>query len=176
MARREPTCGGARLAAAIDRGLVLFEGAAIAILLVALVISVFVQVLSRYIVNVSNPWTEESARYFFVWVSMLGAALGVQRGSHFGFDALVRRLPPPGERVARLAALGVVLGMAGLIAFQGWRLVELGASETGPATDVPMPWVYAAVPLGGVLIMIHVALSAWRAGPEKADRGDDARC
>lgn len=157
--RKEAISGLAKIAAAIDRGLVLFEGTVIVILLLGLIISVFLQVISRYIANMSNPWTEETARYLFVWVSMMGAALGVQRHSHFGFDAIVRSLPALGKNAARIAGLVLVLGMAGVIVVQGWRLVELGASETGPATNVPMPWVYAAIPVGGVLITVHIILS-----------------
>lgn len=149
----------ARAAGSANRALVLFESTAIVLLLVALVIAVFTQVVSRYIINVSNSWTEESARYFFVWVSMLGAALGVQRHSHFGFDAVVRGLPPLGKRLAGVAAFLVTFGMAGLLVVQGWRLMELGRLETGSATEVPMPWIYAAIPVGGLLIMMHLVLS-----------------
>lgn len=168
---RGPT---ARLAAAVHRGLVLLEGALLVALLAALIAAVAVQVVSRYLLPVSAPWTEEAARYCFVWVSMLGAALGVRRGSHFGFDAVVRRLPAPLQRGVRAAALGVTAATAALIAVQGWRLLALGASETGPATGVPMPWVYAAIPAGGALILLHLGLGLLgaepRAGAEALDR------
>lgn len=161
MPRRRTTSTVARIASRINQALVVIESALILVLLVALVVSVFTQVASRYVLNISSPWTEEAARYFFVWVSMLGASLGVQRHSHFGFDAVVRKLPPLAHRVAKTAALLVVLGMSTLILVQGWKLVELGRLETGSATNLPMVWVYGAIPVGGVLIVMHLVLSVF---------------
>lgn len=176
VSRGAATSNIAKIADGIDRFLVLFESTVIAILLVALVIAVLVQVLSRYVINVSNPWTEESARYFFVWVSMMGAALGVQRHSHFGFDAVVRSLPPLGRKAAGIAALAVTFAMAGLIAMQGWKLMELGESEIGAGTNVPLPWVYAAIPAGGILIMLHIVLSLLKKEPQEGGGNGGHTC
>jgi TRAP-type C4-dicarboxylate transport system permease small subunit len=174
--RSKGTSQTVRIAAAIDRILMLIEGTAIVVLLLALIVSVLVQVISRYIMNVSSPWTEEFARYFFIWVSMLGAALGVQRGSHFGFDAVVKALPPWGRTLSWLMATAAAGGMAGVITAQGWRLVILGTSDTGPATNVPMPLVYAAIPVGGALMVAHILLSLFRAKDNPIREGGGRTC
>jgi TRAP-type C4-dicarboxylate transport system permease small subunit len=174
--RSKGTSQTVRIAATIDRILMLIEGTAIVVLLLALIVSVLVQVISRYIMNVSSPWTEEFARYFFIWVSMMGAALGVQRGSHFGFDAVVKALPPWGRTLSWLMVTAAAGGMAGVITAQGWRLVILGTSDTGPATNVPMPLVYAAIPVGGALMVAHILLSLFRAKDHPAQEGGGRTC
>ena len=58
------------------------------------------QVLTRYVLQHPAAWPEEAARYLFVWVALLGAALGVDRGVHFSLDLLTSRLPEPGRAPA----------------------------------------------------------------------------
>jgi TRAP-type C4-dicarboxylate transport system permease small subunit len=55
---------------------------------------VFGQVFFRYVLNQPSPWTEELARYLFIWISMIGAAYGVKQQSHFGFEMLVKKMSP----------------------------------------------------------------------------------
>lgn len=67
---------------------------AIIILLVTLLTAVtFTQVVTRYVLGDSLIWSEEAARYLFVWVSMIGAALALREGGHFGLDLLIRPMP-----------------------------------------------------------------------------------
>jgi TRAP-type transport system small permease protein len=152
----------------VSAGIVFVEVTAISVIFAFMVYAVFTQVVTRYVLDEPSPWTEESARYGFVWLSMLGAALGVRRQSHFGFDVAVRALPVPLANVAGKIASAIIFSMVALLAWQGWKLMQLESFSTGPATNVPMIWIYAAIPTGSVLIMAHIILEFLGAKPERA--------
>jgi len=64
-----------------------------AMFLAGTVLIVAVQVICRYILKVSLPWSEEFSRYLFIWGTFLGAAVAFARDSHIRIDSLSRRLP-----------------------------------------------------------------------------------
>lgn len=131
-------------------------GQLLALLMLALVASVAWQVLSRYLLAVPAPWTEELARFLLIWIGLLGAAYAYRTGSHIGFDLLSNRLGAPVSRlrVMRLthavcllfAVLVLVIG-GGALMLLTWELRQYSA-----AMGVPVALVYAALPLSGLLI------------------------
>jgi TRAP-type C4-dicarboxylate transport system permease small subunit len=147
-----------RIVGAIDRGLAAIEKVVIVVLLTALTVAVLFQVLSRHLFQEPNPWTEETARYLFVWVSMIGAALAIHLRSHFGLDIVVRRLPPRAQLAAEAVALVVVLITAAVFAVQGVRFVLMNSLMTAPATDISMFWPNAAIPVGMAAMVVHLVL------------------
>ncbi|MCK4241822.1 MAG: TRAP transporter small permease subunit, partial [Candidatus Atribacteria bacterium] len=66
----------------------------IAFLLIGMVISVLLTVISRYIITISIPWTEELARYLMIWIAFLAGSLGLKKGVHVGIVFLVRKTSP----------------------------------------------------------------------------------
>jgi TRAP-type C4-dicarboxylate transport system permease small subunit len=126
----------------------------------ALVITVFLvvllQVLLRYLFAYPSPWSEEVARFCFVWLSMLGAALAVERRAHFRFDLLVIRLAPALRTPMKAFAMVLTATIAIGLVVTGVALVRLAIGQRSPALDLPMPWVYGAVPVAGVLMLIHL--------------------
>jgi TRAP-type C4-dicarboxylate transport system permease small subunit len=143
----------------MDNALAKVEEAALATLLLALIVCVALQVVSRYLLNVSFGWTEEAARFLFVWVAMVGSALAVQRKAHFALELVVARLGFAWHRRLNSAVRLIACAMSALIAAQGWRVLQLAGSEVGPGTGVPMVLVIAALPVGGILMMFHFIAS-----------------
>jgi len=117
---------------------------------------VFLQVVYRYVLTQPLHWSEEMARYLFVWLSILGATLGVQKQGHFGLDLFYRMLPIRGRRflsyVIRLL-MGVVIVV---ILSQGITLVQKTALQESPAMGISMGWAYASLPVGAGLMAIHL--------------------
>jgi TRAP-type C4-dicarboxylate transport system permease small subunit len=140
----------------INRSLVVLETALAGGLLLVVFLVVLTQVLMRYLFAWPNPWSEELSRFCFIWLSMLGAALAVERKSHFGFDQAVKRLSPTRRLWARRFATAVVVAVAILLIGSGAALIRLALGQHSAALDVPMSWVYAAVPVSGLLMLIHI--------------------
>ena len=120
------------------------------------------QVLTRYVLQHPAAWPEEAARYLFVWVALLGAALGVDRGVHFSLDLLTSQLPDPVAR--RLAAaLDLTCAVfAALLAWHGALLAWRVREQPSAALEIPMTWPYAAIPVAALLMAWSLAASAHR--------------
>ena len=139
----------------------------------SLMISVtFAQVIFRYVLRSPLPWSEELARYCFVWIVFLGATLGLERGVHIGVDILTILLP---GRVQRwLAAINEVLILAFvlLIILASISVVDANRLQFSPALGLQMAKVYLAIPLGMAvmaLLLLGKMVEAFRRGP--APRG-----
>lgn len=131
-------------------GLGLLGGAILAVMTGA----VFLQVVLRYGFNTGLEGLDEVPRYLFVWVVMIGAAAAMQRGEHTALDYFRQRLPPRGR-----AATRAITGAAGLLLFVSLLrssvvLVPNAQLQTSPGLGLPLGWVYAAVPVGAVLIAL----------------------
>jgi TRAP-type C4-dicarboxylate transport system permease small subunit len=142
-----------------------------AVVIIAMVgimtVVVFLQVVYRYVLTQPLHWSEELARYLFVWLSILGATLALQKRGHFGLDVLFRIFPrqlKPYMTVFVHFLMGIVIFV---ILVQGMTLVQKTALQDSPAMGIPMSWAYACLPVGGALMAIHlivIFLKDWNKG------------
>ncbi len=133
------------------------EAWALGALVLAMTGVTLAQVVARYLFGEPLIWSEEAARYLFVWVSMLGAALALRGGQHYALSALVERLPPgAAARLARALAFLVTLGFILLLFATG--LAETHQAHLQEAATLPMRMslAYAALPVGAGLMLIHL--------------------
>lgn len=121
---------------------------------IALFLVVVLAVIGRYVFGRSLTWTEEVPRYLLIWISFLGAAAGVARREHVGFDVLFNALPAAVRRW-----LGAAIGL--LILGFGWIVFRYGivfVKDFGPDMMETIPytnyWYYVAVPLSGALLIL----------------------
>ena len=147
---------------AVNRVLVAAETCAAGALVIIVCGVVLLQVLMRYLFAAPNPWSEELSRFAFIWVSLLGASLAVERRAHFGFDQVTKKLAPRARRAVERIAWGVVLAFALLLVGTGIALMDLTLGERSAALNLPVALVYAAAPVSGLLMAIH--LLAGRSG------------
>ena len=145
---------------AANRALVAFETSAVGALVVAVCVVVLLQVLMRYLFAYPNPWSEEVSRFCFIWLSLLGASLAVEHRAHFGFDQVTKALAPRARRGVEMFARAVVLAFSLLLIGTGIALMDLTIGERSPALNLPVALVYAAAPVSGVLIVVHM-VAGW---------------
>jgi TRAP-type C4-dicarboxylate transport system permease small subunit len=140
----------------INEALGLIEMAVLAASVLVMFGVICCQVVFRYALQQPSPWTEELARYLFIWISMVGAAYGVKTQAHFGFEMLVKKLSPRMQRVGHfLVQLCMGLLIFVLIVY-GIRMVKLVAFQATPALQIPMRYVYYSLPVSGVLMAVHL--------------------
>ena len=151
---------------ALNRALVAFETYAVGGLVITVAAVVLLQVLMRYLFAYPNPWSEEVSRFCFIWVSLLGASLAVEYRAHFGFDQVTKKLPPRASRVVETFAGMVVLLFSLLLIAAGIALMDLTMGERSPALNLPVALVYAAVPVSGALMVIHMLAGLGDEGAE----------
>jgi C4-dicarboxylate transporter, DctQ subunit len=140
------------------------EEAIIAILLAAMTILTFLQVVLRYAFNTGFIWALEATVYLFAWLIMIGISYAVRVHAHIGVDLVVKLLPRPLRRAVGLTAIGLCLLYAGLMVVSSyWYLVVLGRLGVY-AEDIPLPrWVLGIIlPIGFALLGLRLAQEAWR--------------
>lgn len=123
---------------------------------VIIVITVFLGVLFRYLLNNPIPWTIELATIAFVWVVFLGASSAMKHQMHIGIDALTRLAPKPVQEVLGIA---VNLGMLWLLWFfiyGGWTFSISAWMKITPVFKMPYTFVDLAVPVGSTLMAIRL--------------------
>ena len=131
-------------------------------LMLVLTLDLMLGVFSRYVLQSTFTWYDEVARVCFVWAVFLGAAVGVRRGAHFGLHIVVDQLPPRLQRLAALATPVVIIALASVLVIQGWNFVDHGWFQQTPVMGLPKAWVYAAMPVGGVLMILYSVGPLWR--------------
>jgi len=129
--------------------------AAAVILFSAMVAVTTTGVFYRYVLNNALPWAEEADRYLFIWLSFVGASITMRRKGHIAVDLLLRYVSPAWHHWLTLLAQGCVLVFLGIVFWASLPVIELTSETRATATDIPMSWVYIAVPTGCVLIAIE---------------------
>jgi TRAP-type C4-dicarboxylate transport system permease small subunit len=132
-------------------------------LMVLLCVDIFLGVFSRYVMGMTFTWYDEIARACFVWMIFLGAAVGVKRGAHFRLQLVVSRLSSRAQSGVELLALVIVVAFASVLVWQGWKLTLLGQMQQTPVMGMPKAWIYAGIPLSGVLMIFYAISPMWRA-------------
>lgn len=122
-----------------------------------LVIDVVWQVISRYLVGQSSSFTEEFARFALIWLTVLGAAyINGQKEGHLSMDFLLSKLTEK-KRHSRQKVIQVVMAIFALIimVIGGGNLVytTLSLGQLSSALNVPLGYVYAIVPICGMIII-----------------------
>ena len=131
--------------------------AVVAVFAVMIVIT-FLQVVFRYVLTAPLPWSEEAARYCFVWIVFLGAALGLERGVHLGVDLLVNRMPTGMRRNTAVACNICIAGFALILIYASAPVLQLNAWQQSPALGIQVSYVYMAIPVSMALIALIALL------------------
>ncbi|MGD9667713.1 MAG: TRAP transporter small permease [Hyphomicrobiaceae bacterium] len=111
-------------------------------------------VFFRFVVDSSLAFPEELIRYLFVWATALGSAVAYRRNAHAAIGIVVDRLPGGLRRAGLLLATTASATFFAILLFVGIRLSERVLPQISPALEISMAWVYAAVPTGGLFLLL----------------------
>jgi TRAP-type C4-dicarboxylate transport system permease small subunit len=132
-----------------------------------LIIPVLLQIFSRYVGFIPRYiWTEEMARFCFIWMIMLGAMIGVREGTHFDVDLL----PNVSRRVhlaLRIVMHAAILVFALIFLYYGYQFTQeaVQGERTSELADLPLWLIFIAWPLAGLMWVLFTAerlLTEWR--------------
>jgi TRAP-type C4-dicarboxylate transport system permease small subunit len=131
------------------------------ILLVAIVGVSFIQVLFRYLLHLSLAWSEEMARYLFLWLAGLTSAYAFKTKSHFALRFMINKLGPRGQRILGSLVTGLV---AIFLLLFTWKAVEYTVSvsnQTSPSMQISMAVPYSSAVVGGALMLYYLLKNWW---------------
>lgn len=141
------------------RGIELVELTVGALLLVAIVVLVMMQVLARVTPLQGFVWTGELARFSLVWLSFGLAGYLLGRDEHIALDVVDHVLPSLGQRMIKVFSLFVVGATAAMFGYEGIDLFTSDSPIKSPASGIPLGWIY-------FIPMVGMGLTILRAGVE----------
>ena len=123
-------------------------------LMSAMTIILFVQVVMRYVLQSSLSWSEELARYLFVWLIYLGISYGAKIMKHIKIDAAIGLFPRALRPYVAIIGDLIFLGFAVYVCYLSYGLVQkqIMIGQVSPAMSMPM-WILYAAPLVGFALV-----------------------
>lgn len=114
----------------------------VVVCMVAMVIMVFGNVVLRYAFNSGISVSDEMSRYFFIWLTYIGAMLAMHEGGHLGVDTLIKHLPVLGKKVCLFLSEALML-FCNVLFFMGtFEMHELQVTNVSPVVGISMIWIY----------------------------------
>lgn len=123
-----------------------------------IVIFSLVQVVFRYIIRFSLPWTEEVCRYAFVWMVFVSMVITIRRGEHATIQLIVEKVKGKPRMVLFFITLLLTLVFLTVCGFYGIKMVNLTRIQCSAALEISMGFVYLALPVGCLLAIIEILL------------------
>jgi TRAP-type transport system small permease protein len=134
---------------------------ALAFAVAVLIVPVSLQIFSRYTELIpSYIWTEEMARFLFVWMIMIGAMLGIHEGRHFEVDVWPRLAPRP-QAALRLVSNVAVLAFALVFVWAGWTFTAFAWNRISELAELPLWLIHLAWPITGATWLVFTGEQMW---------------
>ena len=125
-------------------------------LFVTLVVTVTWQVFTRLILNAPSGWSEELAKYVFIWLGLFGSALVFGEGGHIAIDFVVRKMPTKPQRVVAVFVQLIIIVFSVLVLINGgWKISALAWNQNLTGLPLNVGWLYMALPISGVLTVLY---------------------
>ena len=131
-------------------------------MLAVMVVLVFGNVVMRYALNSGITISEELSRWLFVWMTFLGAVVGLKEHGHLGTDMLIAKLGPTGKRACLLLAQGVMLWCTWLIFSGSLSQTRLSWDVEAPVSGWSMAWLSGVGVVFAVLTAPILLREFWR--------------
>jgi TRAP-type C4-dicarboxylate transport system permease small subunit len=131
------------------------------ILIFAMMVVTFSQVLARYAFQHSLSWSEEVGRFIFVWIAFLGMAACFKSAAHVALDLLVKYLTGFHRKTLEIVNGILIMVLSSAIFVSGISLFLLGMRQNSPALNIPMQWVYIVVPVSGLILLYFSIRVLW---------------
>ena len=142
------------------------------VLMGILIVPVTMQIFARYIDFIPRYiWTEELARFCFIWIILVGAMIAMRENEHFAVDLLPTPKTNRGKAISLMFVDLMTFVLAMVFVVWGWPLVEFGLLQTSEMAELPMVFIYMAWPVTGITWILFLTERA--AGHYKLFRSND---
>lgn len=121
---------------------------------VVLVATVLLQIFTRVFIRVPFSWTDELARFAFIWYCFLGSVLTMHKKMHLGIDYFESKMKPKTQYRNRLFIYAMQMVFSVSLAYYGFKLLGIVGTQKSPIMRVEMKYIYLVLPLSGVLYLI----------------------
>ena len=119
-----------------------------------LVGTVLLQIFTRVFIRVPFSWTDELARFAFIWYCFLGSVLTMHKKMHLGIDYFASKMNPKKQYWNRLFVYAMQIVFSLFLAYYGFKLLSIVGIQKSPIMRVRMKYIYLVLPVSGVLYFI----------------------
>lgn len=122
-----------------------------------IVLVIVVEVVRRFVFDYSSIWGEEAARFAFIYLVWIGAAVGVRNRSHIRFNIVADMLPPRGATALSILGNLAVMGFAAFAFYWSIEPIEtsLRFGSVSEGLRLARAWFLVAVPIGFTLVFLR---------------------
>ncbi len=133
------------------------EESILIVLVAIMTISIVIQVFCRTLFSVSLSWTEEISRFILVWVTYVGASLGVKRGAHIGVEAFTMILPKKVKQIVQYITLAFCIIFTTVVFKESLTILstQFSTGQKSAAVQLPMWIPYLGVTTGTFLMTMR---------------------
>ena len=144
------------------------------ILFVILIFACVAQVFFRFVLNNSLSWTEELARYCFIWMHMIGASLLIEANGHATVTVILDLMHGAVRKVFDILIELIILFNGVVMLHSGWVLSFSSRNNLSTAMSVPMWMINSSVAVGGLLLVFQalVRIAVVLAGEQTQEGGE----
>ena len=121
---------------------------------VVLVTTVLLQIFTRVFIRVPFSWTDELARFAFIWYCFLGSVLTMHKKMHLGIDYFESKMNPKAQYINRFFIYAMQIVFSIILAYYGFKLLSIVGTQKSPIMRVRMKYIYLSLPVSGVLYFI----------------------
>jgi TRAP-type transport system small permease protein len=114
----------------------------LAVLLAGMVVMVFANVMLRWFADSGIQLSEELSRYFFVWLTFIGAVVVMKERAHLGVDALVQKFGSTGRLICMIVSDLLVLFCCAVFFWGTWKQAPINYTTVAPVSGLNMLWVF----------------------------------
>lgn len=115
---------------------------------------VFINVMLRIFFNSGIDFAEEIPRFAFIWMTFIGAIIGMHRHAHLGVDMVVAALPVMGRKVCWGISQAIMTVCSLYMLYGTWLQHEIISSNASPVLQMSMLWVFGVSYLTGTAITL----------------------
>jgi TRAP-type transport system small permease protein len=159
----------------LDRRLMITTQWLLIALLSVMALIIFANVSMRYVTGGSLVWAEEVARYCMIWLTFIGAGPVLRMGGHIAIENLQDAMPKRSAQAVRVVVLVTVVGLGVGMVTMGLAYMQRAQFQMTASTQIPFSYIYAAIPVGGALLVwsaLAIALSYVADRQFEADAND----
>lgn len=130
--------------------------------------AIFIQVIARYLLRSSLAWSEELARFLFIWMTFIAAYIGARQGKHIGIEALQAALPRVPSMALKILANLLCTVFFFIVAYYTLQAWPKLMRQVSPALGIPIAYVYLCMIVGSIFIGLWYLVLAVREAGKKA--------
>lgn len=125
--------------------------------LLGMVISVVIQVFTRFFMESAPHWTEEAARIFFIFSVAFGSGLAIRDHAFVQLDYFMNKLNTSNKKIIQIIIHVIILLFGLLLSYYSIKFIGIGSSETSPSLQINMSYVFSSMLILGILVSYYSA-------------------